>query len=102
MNTHNDMDIDVSGSSLQGLVHAKYSDMCRVFGEPMDGDGHKVDAEWVVLFDDGVMATIYNWKDGKNYCGEYGMDVKDITEWHVGGHSVMAVAKVAKLVGRSI
>ena len=77
---------DVNMTSLQGGIYTSYETLVGCFGEPEEGDGYKVDAEWVITFADGVVATIYNWKNGKNYCGEDGMDVEDITDWHIGGH----------------
>jgi hypothetical protein len=78
---------DVNMTSLQGYIQTSYADLVGCFGEPTcDGDGYKVDAEWIVTFADGVVATIYNYKTGRNYCGEEGQDVEDITQWHIGGH----------------
>lgn len=75
-------------TSLQGYIKTSYADLVGCFGQPTcDGDGYKVDAEWVVTFADGVVATIYNWKDGPNYCGAEGTPVEHITEWHIGGHN---------------
>jgi hypothetical protein len=73
-------------SCLQGHVDISYQELCEVFGNPnSNGDGYKVDAEWQIKFADGTYSTIYNYKTGRNYCGEQGMDVEDITYWHVGG-----------------
>jgi len=85
-------DADVNGTSLQGYIRCKYSTLVKVFGEPSDGDGYKVDAEWAVQFEDGTIATIYNWKDGVNYLGEdEGMPVQFITDWHIGGNDGNAI-----------
>lgn len=74
-------------SSLQGKITAFYSELVKVFGEPnAENDGYKTDAEWEVEFEDGTYATIYNWKDGKNYCGEDGLPISKITDWHIGGN----------------
>jgi hypothetical protein len=81
----------LNGTCLQGYVDANYADLCEKFGEPTDSDGYKVDAEWLIEFADGTVATIYNYKDGKNYCGEEGLDVEDITDWHIGGKSKNAL-----------
>lgn len=79
-------------SCLQGYINTSYADLVACFGEPnCDGDGYKVDAEWMIKFNNGVYATVYNYKNGKNYCGESGMAVEDITRWHVGGKSMLAV-----------
>ena len=79
-------------SCLQGYIKTSYADLVACFGEPnCKGDGYKVDAEWMIKFSNGVYATIYNYKTGKNYCGEEGLDVADITDWHVGGMSQKSV-----------
>ena len=86
------------GTCLQGYIGADYNVLCEILGAHSNGDEYKVDAEWVLRFSDGTIATIYNYKDGKNYCGEDGLDVDDITEWHVGGRSQRAVELVQKLL----
>lgn len=93
--THNNADLHISGTCLQGEIRATYKELVALFGEPMEGDGYKVDAEWIARFGDGTVATVYNWKDGINYCGEKdGTPTKEITEWHVGGLSHKAVENV--------
>lgn len=82
-------------SSLIGYVSAPYSKLVEVFGEPNSkGDQYKVDVEWVLEFQDGTVATIYNWKNGPSYCGLRGESVEEMTEWHVGGFSDRAVSLV--------
>lgn len=89
-----------NGSHLQASVTAPYSKIVEVFGEPHnDGDGYKTDAEWVIEFDDGTLATIYNYKDGKNYNGPNGLSIQDITDWHIGGFSWKAGHHVHKALG---
>lgn len=79
---------NVNGTGLQGYINTSYADLVGCFGEPTyNGDGYKVDAEWAITFADGVVATIYNWKNGRNYCGHLGLDVENITNWHIGGHN---------------
>lgn len=87
-------------TSLQGYINTNYATLVGCFGEPTcDGDGYKVDAEWIITFADGVVATIYNWKNGKNYCGEEGYEVEDITDWHIGGHGgTRAVERVKEVL----
>jgi len=96
--THNSADISINGTCFQGYVTSDYSNIVRVFDEPLDGDGYKVDAEWEILFDDGLVATIYNWKNGKNYCGYDGLDVEDIRNWHIGGRNPVVVERVKNLL----
>ena len=90
----------VNGTHLQGYVKVTYAELKRVFGkEHCDGDGYKVDAEWMLEFDNGTVATIYNYKDGKNYCGRSGLAKSKITDWHVGGISKDAVKCVERALG---
>jgi hypothetical protein len=92
--THNTDTIDSSGTSLQGEVVATYEELTSLFGAPHESDGYKVDAEWVVRFSDGLIATIYNWKNGVNYCGVNGTPVEQIKSWHVGGQHKQASDRV--------
>ena len=78
---------ELNFSSLQGYINTSYADLVACFGAPEAGfDDYKCDCEWNIKFADGVVASIYNWKNGKNYCGAAGLAVEDITDWHVGGH----------------
>jgi hypothetical protein len=89
----------VNFTSLQGYVDVDYATLCEVFGvEHSDGDGYKTDAEWDLQFSDGVVATIYNYKDGKNYNGPAGCAKQHITDWHVGGKSKLAVRNVERML----
>lgn len=92
--THNQEDVWIDGSHLQGHIKAEYRELLNLFGVPHDSDGYKSDAEWNVRFADGTVANIYNWKDGKNYCGEQGTPTEKITDWHIGGVSTKAVDQV--------
>lgn len=79
---------DIGGTCLQGYILTTYANLVKHFGEPShDGDGYKTDAEWVLTDENGTVVTLYNWKDGPNYCGEDGTPVEDILEWHIGGRS---------------
>ena len=87
---------NVGGTFLQGYIKATYDQLLKTFGEPHDpnGDNYKTDVEWAFEFADGTVATLYNWKNGKNYLGAEGLELNDIYEWHVGGFSEKAVAKL--------
>ena len=92
--THNSDKINTDGSHLQGYVDARYDELVSLFGKPHDSDGYKVDAEWNVQFADGTVATIYNYKDGRNYCGSSGSPKEAITNWHIGGFTKQAADNV--------
>jgi len=101
--THNDKKIAVGGTHLQGEVGATYDELIEMFGEPTESDGYKVDAEWEIEFknpnsDTPVIATIYNWKNGKNYLGCEGTNVENITNWHIGGFNQDAVLFVKQVL----
>ena len=85
---------DVDGTSLCGYVKSTYQELVAAFGEPLAGsDDFKTDAEWMLKFQDGTVATVYNWKNGPNYLGS-GYSLENIRTWNVGGNSQQAVANV--------
>lgn len=100
--THNIAQISINGTSLQGYCdeNTTYAELVALFGEPQKGDGYKVDAEWTVMFDDGTIASIYNYKNGKNYEGASGMDVIDMTgeDWHIGGNTKKSVEMIRETI----
>ena len=89
---------DCNGTCLQGYLYKyTYKELVERFGEPMEGDRSKVDAEWVLKSGDNKIVTIYNWKNGRNYLGDRGLDVEDMDFWHIGGSTpeVLIIAKAA-------
>ena len=96
--THNQKEINCNGTSLKGEIRANYADLKKIFGKPSIGDVYKVDAEWEIEFEDGTVATIYNWKNGKNYNGKDGLPKSQITDWHIGGHNQKAIENIEKIL----
>ena len=78
-----DSEIDACGTSLRGYVKATRDELTEVFGNPQDYSlGDKVTTQWVIQFDSGSIATIYDWKRyelGRPGFGEF-------YEWHIGGN----------------
>ena len=75
------------GVHQQDVITVTYQKLVETFGQPNDEtDGFKLDANWLIFTPAGV-ATIHNWKDGKNYLGDRGLEVEQITEWHICAHS---------------
>ena len=100
--THNETDIDTNMSHLQGYIKADYKELVQAFSSQLvrGFDDYKIDAEWHILFEDGTVATIYNWKNGRNYMGEKGMDVEDMVEWNVGGFSTIALFRLVEVLNK--
>lgn len=91
----NSRDISVNGTSYKGSVKTFYSDLVEAFGEPtfdFRDDLDKVNCEWNLRFEDGTVATIYDWKMPETPMGLY--------EWHIGGRDYKAVEKVMRYIGR--
>jgi len=97
--THNQKNININKTCLQGYVNTSYKNLVKKLGQPTDGDGYKIDAEWDIEFPNGEVGTIYNWKDGHNYNDGMGMDVKYIKNWNIGGHSPKVVSLIGDLLG---
>ena len=90
-----------TGTSQRGMMpHVTYLQLCAVFGKPnSQGDGYKVDAEWIGMIEIGEeikVFTIYNYKTGRNYLKEEGQRLLDITDWNIGGHEDAVVDLVTK------
>lgn len=96
--THNQKKINVGGTCLVGEIVVSYKILKRVFGQPTGSDGYKSDAEWEIEFEDGEVATIYNYKDGKNYNGRSGLPKTKITNWHIGGKDKEVVERIEILI----
>ena len=94
----------VRGTGFLAYMDIGYADLVATLGEPLESDGFKVDAEWIVEFPGGtaefpepILATIYNYKTGRNYLGPSAPATEDLRDWHIGGHDQRAVDCVAKL-----
>lgn len=86
----------VNGTSAQGHLAAYYHELLEVFGEPDVGPNQKlfdkVTCEWDLEFEDGTVATIYDWKEPETPMGRY--------LWHIGGKSSESVDRVLEAMGR--
>lgn len=91
--------VSVIGTHLVGEITAFYPTLEAVFGVPEKGDEYKIDALWTMETPEGV-ATIYNYKDGKNYNGAEGLETKDITNWHIGGERKEVIEYVKRAIDR--
>lgn len=96
--THNEIEIPFESSWLQGHIEVSYTNLVKAFGEPILTHSDKTDAEWEIQFEDGTIATIYNYKNGKNYLGSGGKNVHDIMWWNIGGRGIKVVDLVGKIL----
>lgn len=85
--THNQLPININSTSYQGIIRVSYDQIVQAFGKPLTEGLDKSDAEWEIRFEDGTIATVYNWKNGPSYGGP---PAEYIDEWNVGGHSQTA------------
>ena len=76
---------DANMTSLRGYMPARYEELVAVFGEP-EGGGDKTTVEWCLEFEDGTVATIYDWKECETPMYKY--------NWHIGGMSKLSMARV--------
>ena len=80
-----------NGTSLQGYTETTMRKLIEVFGEPeYYGEGDKVTVEWCLKFEDGTVATIYDWK--RYELGTPELD--ELMHWNVGGTSPISLATV--------
>jgi len=91
---------DMTGGSFIGQFTLPYKDVVKIFGNPnfCPSFDDKVMVEWDIEFEDGLRASIYNWKDGKNYDPEDGLPKTKLFEWHVGGDNPKVFEYVINLV----
>jgi len=86
---------DANMTSLQGEILTSYDELVRVFGEPEigpdDDPSDKVTCEWALEFEDGTIATIYDWK-------VYGPTPRGKYDWHIGGRNKLAVQRVREAI----
>ena len=81
-------------TGLKGEFPITYAELVEIFGAPDVGpnaDLDKTSCEWALEFEDGTIATIYDWKVGRwTPMAEY--------EWHIGGHTAEAVTHVVDCI----
>ena len=90
---------EIAGTSLQGYIETTRAELTRVFGEPIEyEEGGKVTIEWGILFEDGTIATIYDWK---RY--ELGSPTDpEVMQFNIGGFSVRAAELVKSSMFKKI
>jgi hypothetical protein len=80
---------NINMTGLKGEFPITYAELVEIFGAPDYGpnlDMDKTTCEWRLQFEDGTIASIYDYKMGFTPMAEY--------EWHIGGHTAEAVTRV--------
>lgn len=72
------------------VLHMSYADLVAMLGQPDPGDGDKTQAEWTLANDNGLIATIYDWKEA--------CPVELVADWNIGAkHTMTAKAAILAL-----
>ncbi len=83
---------------VSGFLFTTYDTICRCIGKPNSkGDSYKVDAEWIIDTPIGQV-SIFNYKNGKNYLGNDGMEVNMIQQWSVAYNYEKAISYVIDIL----
>ena len=97
---------NVCGTSLQGYVTAKYSDLVHAFGKPCwtsYRQDEKVTHEWMLEFTDAggetIRATVYDWK---YYDGGVAVESDVPIRWNIGGDSPRATWFIKSAMWRGL
>ena len=87
-----DSEINANGTSLRGYVQTTREKLTEVFGDPQFFSmGDKVTTQWIIQFDSGEIATIYDWK-------RFDQEVFSVTTWNIGGMDTQAADLVRDYV----
>lgn len=80
----------ITGTGLQGYINATFEQLTKVFGEPnIMKDYDKVTHLWVLNIE-GVIATIYDYKQNLN--------TGKAENWHIGGKQKIAVKLIEQIL----
>jgi len=77
------------GTGFRGCFNISYVELVEIFGPPQVGpnaDLDKTTCEWCLEFEDGTVATIYDWLNTRTPRG--------VSEWHIGGYEPHAAERV--------
>ena len=86
-------DANANMTGFKGEFPITYTELVEIFGQPDDGpnaDLDKTTCEWRLQFEDGTVATIYDYKVGYTPMNEY--------EWHIGVHDSEALVRVHECI----
>ena len=72
--------VNINGTGKVGTLNMSFYELVDLFGPPVCGPSadQKTQCEWHIEFEDGTVATIYDYKLGE-------IPIEQINYWHVGG-----------------
>jgi hypothetical protein len=71
------------GTHWQTSITASYDHIVQVFGQPtFSGYDDKTDVRWLIATPEGI-ASLYNYKNGRNFNGPSGTATEEITNWQI-------------------
>lgn len=80
----------IVGTGLKGYFKGSYKSIVKIFGVPEKSLNEKTQVNWRIEFDDGIIATIYDWKVEQDY--------NINKDWNIGGHTRKGFYYVAALL----
>jgi hypothetical protein len=86
-------DANANFTGLKGEFPITFAELVEIFGKPKYGpnaDLDKTTCEWALTFEDGTIATIYDYKTNQTPMFEYA--------WHIGGHDALAYTHVVDTI----
>ena len=90
---------EANGTHFQGEVNTTRQILLDTFGEPLFSDLYaedKTTTEWVIIFPDDQVATIYDWKLNRQ------PDLNERYDWHIGGKNELAVKRVQLILAGEV
>lgn len=84
---------ETRNTRLIGLLDAAYDNLVMAFGPPLLSNNFGTHFEWNIMFNDGTIATVYDYNMAK--------PCYDVMEWHVGGRTIDALRLVERAVYRA-
>ena len=82
--------LDANYTCLQAEVTLPARATFDLLGEPLEGDGHKVSAEWILQDESGHVVTLYDWKAVPDALSQQESD--EPFTFHIGGHDSMTAS----------
>lgn len=80
----------IDGSHFIDIVKTTYVKLLKTLGEPSEYESDKTNVEWDIEFEDGTVATIYDWKTHSI--------PKELYNWHIGGFNEDAAKRVKEII----